>query len=279
MFIKWRTANKRSNISYNRTIVEAARLASKQYALTLRSYSEDWIIVLEKADKRHILCGYALGINNDAASSSANDKVATYCLLSAAGVASVPHHLLSTVIDAGISVGILSELLQQYADVVVKPLRGSRGELVARFQSVRDAQKFIGSSGEREWAASPFIDIQTEIRFVMYRGQIRLAYKKINPVIKQGVKLFNLSQGSEAEALPLQEVPKELSMLAERAMQALQLTLGAVDVVIDAAGTAQVLEINSHFSLDHFALSSVAAKQQVLDFYVMLLAELFGYHS
>jgi glutathione synthase/RimK-type ligase-like ATP-grasp enzyme len=248
--------------------------------LAYAAYSDNWVIVLDYKTRRHIICGYAFGLNSDAASASANDKVATYCLLAASNLPAIPHYLLSTIVDTDINRPLLGTLMARYSDMVIKPLRGSRGELVARFTDVEAACAFAHTSGEREWTASPFIDIQTEMRFVVFNGEVRLVYEKINPVIKDNhLKLFNLSQGTGARLLPADETPPGLERLAVQAMAALSLRLGAVDIIRDSAGAYSVLEVNSHFSLDHFAETSADNRQRVLDFYVMLIGQHFNLHS
>ena len=123
-------------IIYNRTIVETVRRAAERHGIAYTTYSDDWIIVLEKNGRRHIICGYAFGINTDAASSLADDKVATYQLLEAAGLPAIPHYLLSTVVDPGVDTSMLSALLSEHSDLVIKPLKGSRGDLVARLHGL-----------------------------------------------------------------------------------------------------------------------------------------------
>ena len=90
------------------------------------------------------------------------------------------------------------------------------------------------------------------------------------------MKYYNLHRGAEAMLLPGADIPAGLADLAVRSVAALGLRLCAADIVIDAQGTAKVLEINSHFSLDHFADSSASARLFVLDFYDLVIGRLFG---
>jgi len=257
-------------------IVEAARLMSRRYGLACTTYSDDWVIVLEKDGRRLVICGYAFGLNTDAASACANDKVATYHLLAAMRLPVVPHYLLSTIVTERVDRQLLGRLLEEHTSLVVKPLRGSRGDMVARFNNARGIVSFMRRNGEREWTASPFIDIQSETRVVVFDGIIHLVYEKINPVVVGNLKMFNLSKGTEARNVELSEVPQKLKNLATQAMDALNLRIGAVDIVLDSSGTARVIEINSHFSLDHFAESSEANKTLVVQFYEFIIGKTFG---
>src|SRR5437016_3522132 len=104
-------------------IIQAAQHVCRQFGIPYVSYSDDWIIVLEKEGRKHIICGYAFGLNSDAASASANDKVATYCLLEASKLPVTAHFLLSTIVDTAINRQQLDSLLARYSDMVIKPLR------------------------------------------------------------------------------------------------------------------------------------------------------------
>jgi len=202
-------------------------------------------------------------------------KVATYQLLANNDIASVPHYLLSTVINPMINTSMLEKLFKQHKSLVVKPLQGSRGNLVAKFGDRAGALKFIKNSQEISWVASPYIDIKRELRLVIFNGSIWLAYEKLDPKIIGNLKMFNVNLGAHVRNLEIGKLDRKIKVLAKRSMDAIGLKLGAVDIILDDKENAYVLEINSGFSLEHYAQISPANRHNVLEFYKAVISSLF----
>lgn len=264
-------------IPEEQTILAAVRAVCKSHGVTYRTFSDGWIIRLEKAGRRHYLYGYGdLGMNLHAVAQIALDKVAAYLVLDDAGVPAVPHWLLSTVISPEIDPQLLTRLLAEHGSLVVKPLKGGMGRQVHRVDDVAAAMAVTSGQGETEWAASPFVDIAREVRLIVCDGAVRFAHEKSDPVMIDGLKMYNLSLGAGSRQLEPADLPDNLLQLGIGAAAAIGLRLGAVDVAIDTAGMMRVLEINCNFSLEHFAGRSPRNRRRVIALYTGILASAFS---
>lgn len=257
------------------TILAAIRNLEQAGLLTYRAFSDDWIIQLRRGDAtRHIL-GYMFDLNSQVAAAIATDKVGTYELLHASGVAAVPHVLLTAPTMPQPDESLIQNLLACEHALVVKPTQGSRGRDVYLCTDTAMVQKLVGRTDISSWTASPWVDITRELRLVLLNGEVGVAYEKFDPVTVNGVRMFNLNLGAHARRVAPDSLEPALQQLAANAMQAIGLDLGAVDVVFDAEGTPSVLEINSGFSIEHFAAMKPAHYQEAVAFYERLIRGLF----
>ncbi len=242
----------------DRWIVEVIRDICAERGLDFKTFSSGWVLEMGSGEKRHHVIGYQFDINSAVASSIAKDKVAAHLILKDNGVPSVPHALLRPkVSDAQ------RQAIAGWNDLVVKPLDGSGGYYVRRFDSSETAIEWIESTEIPAWAASPFVDIKREIRMIMLGHEPLIVYEK-KPVVKDNLKMFNLGLGGEPNNL----VPDdELLMIAVKAQAALGLRICAVDVAELASGERQVLEINSGFMMEHYMRFSPENKQQTIEMY------------
>lgn len=259
------------------TILAAVRRVCETHDVTYRTFSDGWIIRLQKGSRQHYLYGYGdLGMNKHVAAQIALDKVAAYLLLDDAGVPAVPHWLLSTMVAPVIDQPLVSRLLAEHGPLVVKPLKGGMGRQVHRVESLAGVLAATADQGETEWAASPFIDIAREVRLVVIDDTVRFAHEKNNPVVLDGLKMFNLSLGAGSRQLEPVALPDDLRQLGIHALAAVGLRLAAVDVAIDTEGVMRVLEINCNFSLEHFARRSPENRDRVVALYADILAAVFS---
>ena len=196
-------------------------------------------------------------------------------MLSNSNVNTVPHYLLSSVMEREVHENSLNEHFKNYSELVLKPTRGSRGEGIARVSNSKDSLNHINNNFYVSWAASPFINIQREIRLVILEQSILIAYEKYDPVIINGLKMYNLNLGAKAKKISLNDVDNSHIELAKNAMKTIGLKLGAVDIIVNEQDDASVLEINSAFSLEHFALSTPEDRLTVLNFYEDVIEHLF----
>jgi glutathione synthase/RimK-type ligase-like ATP-grasp enzyme len=261
-------------VTDKRVLVEAARLAAANVGGSYEDFSNGWVGRLQKGDKTAFILGYYIDCNTQAASMIAIDKVATYLLLQDAGVAAVPHYLVRSDAMSDFDTDGLRRLFAEYHELVLKPLKGHRGKSVALYIDADTAINTILAHAEHAWAASPYIAIQREVRVVVFEGSAVLAYEKTNPQQTDGLKMFNLEHGAIPQDVPLETMPEEWRTMVCTAMKAIGLTLGAVDIVIDDRGKARVLEINSGFSLEHYAKTSPQRRQQVLDMYLKVFTSM-----
>ncbi len=262
------------DIAQNSTITEALRSLEKAGKLTYASLSDDWVITFKDSGRTHFIHGFAFDLNSQASSGMARDKVATYQLLADAGIPALEHYLLTYQAPAIPDPTLLSNLFKQYASMVIKPTLGGGGRNVVKCDTADGARALIQHTDIASWAASPFLDIRSEVRFVVYDGAIPLAYEKQNPPTINGLRMFNLGLGAAARRLDSSSIEPGVGKLVRSAMEAIGLKLGAVDVIFPANSEPQVLEINSAFSLEHYAGISQRNRQEVVGFYQRVIADI-----
>ncbi len=238
------------------------------------SYSDDWILKMQKLTVTHWVHGYNFSCNSAAAAANASDKVATHLILSHASIPSVMHILVRSV--TGMNTLLKIDDAFKESPVVIKPLNGSGGLHVNLFEDFKSALKYIDSQSQPEWAMSPFINIEKEIRLIYLDNELLLAYEKQNPFIKNGLKLYNLSYGAIAYTLAEEYIDLDIMNLSRRAIGEMGLALAAVDVVIDKNNDVSILEINSGFSLERYARQSEANNNKVIDIYDKIIENMFS---
>lgn len=260
----------------NRTILEAVHNLQQRGLLAYSSFSDGWIIRLEHAGTTRFIHGYTFGLNTQASASIANDKVATYQLLASHNIPAVRHTLLTSAFAPMPDPAALQDLFAN-SQQVIKPTYGSRGRDVTKCDDPAQATGLIQlHPSVPSWSASPFIDIQNELRLVALDNSIGLAYEKLNPPVINGLKMFNLNLGATASRLDPHAIDHAIREMALDAMRAIGLTLGAVDIVIDDQNNPLILEINSGFSIDHYANLAPSNRQEVVAFYEAVILSSFS---
>jgi glutathione synthase/RimK-type ligase-like ATP-grasp enzyme len=205
----------------------------------------------------------------------AQDKVATYEVLSAADISAVPHVLARSLPGEPIHKAELKHGLAE-GDIVIKPLSGTGGRGVERYAELDAALEFIQTSPEPAWAISPYLEIVSETRFIMFGGKALLAYEKQQPEIKNGLKFYNLSHGAVAVDIPDPEIQASMCGLAERTCRELGLKMAAVDIVSLEDGSQMVLEVNDGFSMEYYARQGAEYKKRAIELYDTIVASMFG---
>lgn len=265
-----------SRITHNRALIEALQNAHLKSSIEFKLFSDDWLIKLDKDDQTRFIFGYAFDINSQASAVIAADKVACYLLLADGKLAAVPHYLLSTVVKPEIDRDYLETLFKANSSLVLKPTDGSRGDLVIKVGDPDELLKHtVMNTRIDSWTVSPHIEIKKEIRLVVLNGVVQLAYEKFDPPSINGLKMFNLNLGASVVGINIKNISEDVTALARDAIKSIGLTLGAVDVVFDADNAPSILEINSGFSLEHFALNSEANRAEVVAFYELVISQLF----
>lgn len=256
-------------------IIEVIRNLQAQGKLSYTALSNDWVIKFWRGGDTHYINGYALDLNSQASGAIATDKVATYQLLTEAQVPAVPHILLTSPTTPEPDKTLLDGLFERYGQLVLKPTHGSRGRDVVKCANAMSVRILMHAPRVPSWSASPFLNIQSETRLVVRDGQVCLAYEKQNPPVIKGLKMFNINLGATPKCLGAGELDADMSELAVRAMKEIGLRLGAVDIVCTSDNQLQVLEINSGFSLDHYASFAPENHREVTAFYEQTIESLF----
>ena len=250
----------------DRWIVRMLREQAEQRGIAFSSWSDDWLIKLQKGDATHRIIGYRFDLNDSVAAAISQDKVATYTVLTNNNIPAVPHQLVRTKVSSA-----NKEVMNGWKHIVIKPLDGTSGHGVKLFHDTDEAIQAIEPSAIQAWAAAPYIDIQRETRLVLLNGTPLLAYEK-RPVTINSLKMFNLGLGATPVNITATD---ELIDLARRAQTALGLRLSAIDICETVDGKLQILEVNDAIMMEHYARASAENKNRAETIYGTILATMF----
>lgn len=246
----------------------------ESHDIDFQSFSDEWVLRLQKGKQIRWIVGYKFDTNRSAAGELAQDKVATYAALKAAGISAIPHYLVRSLPHESIHEAELHEALADQA-VVVKPLEGTGGRQVEYYESTHAAVEMIRASGEPAWAVSPHLDLQHEYRLIVLSGKVLLAYNKTNPTYRGKLKLFNLNYGAIAADISDTELLGKLATVAGQVMDATGLQLAAVDIASVPDGSFCVVEVNDGISMEHYARQSDEYKNRAANVYGTIVEALF----
>lgn len=162
----------------------------EEEAIALTTYSDAWVFALERNGRRGYIFGYQFGLNSAASAAVCNDKCTTYEILSAAGVAAVPHFCFMSPADMkyvgkdGCFVE-LTRLLEQYGSLVVKDNEGTGGKSVCHVRTRTELEHAVIGlfSYARSLAVSPYLEIEEEYRVVVLDGEVKIIFSKQRPRI------------------------------------------------------------------------------------------------
>lgn len=115
----------------DRMLPLAVEAACAAQGIGYAAFSDNWILRLQRGSEQHWVYGYKFDINPIAASLIAQDKVATYLVLQAAGVSALRHVLVRSLLETPIDHAAVLAALPGGA-VVLKPLTGTGGLLSLR---------------------------------------------------------------------------------------------------------------------------------------------------
>lgn len=242
----------------DRWMVQILRDICAERGISFDSYSDDWLLELASNNTTHRVFGYRFDLNDSVSASIAQDKVATYQVLSKANIPAVPHVLVRTKVSHADHT-----VMGDWQKVVIKPLVGTSGHGVHLFDDINAAATHIEESPIAAWAAAPFVDIIREIRVILLDGAPLLIYEK-QPVTIHGLKMFNLGLGATPKDI---EISDELLQLAISAQKELGLRLSTIDIVEDETGRSHVLEINDSIMMEHYARHSPENKWRAVSVY------------
>ena len=256
----------------DRLLPGMVRQACERHGVSYQALSDDWALCLEQSGAVRWVFGYKFDINLAAAASVAQDKVAAYQILAASGIRAMPHVLARSVPGDTLPVEIL---LQTFGNksVVMKPLTGTGGKGVTLYADVGRAIQALATKAEPAWAISPYYDIAAEFRIVVLGGEVVAAYEKTNPVMRNGLKFFNLGMGAVARDI---DPDPELRKLALSAAAAVSLNLAAVDIIRTEAGGYCILEINDGIMMENYARQSPEYEKSAIVLYDAIVTHMFS---
>lgn len=188
-------------------------------------------------DVLHALKKMGVPVYNDGhAIERSVDKGMTSFLLHYAGI---PTPMTWVVRDRAEALVIAESELELGMSLVTKPLFGSQGEGLRRFNKMSDLFWLTGSHGI--YYLQRFVESDGEgysdWRVFVINGRVVAA------MLRKGVCwLNNVARGATCEAVSTDDA---IVTLALRAVQALQMDYAGVDIIRDRDGNYQVIEVNS----------------------------------
>jgi glutathione synthase/RimK-type ligase-like ATP-grasp enzyme len=212
-----------------RLIVRSIRRFAATRGFEVALHGDGWIAEIACGERPHFVHGYDIGLNPASSQRVASDKAATFEILSAAGIPAVPHRLFMHPRFLGFmsAEGNWQAMLRTFddfgRDVVVKDNEGTGGMEMARVRSLNEleeqTQRLFNTT--RGIALSPFLELESESRFVFLDGDCVLAYGKARPsvtgdgtrdvaaLVAEAIAAGRLdSRSVELGALDLQHVPE-----------------------------------------------------------------------
>jgi glutathione synthase/RimK-type ligase-like ATP-grasp enzyme len=236
--------------------------------------SDDWIARLEKGHEICYVHGASFPLNSSTSGLIAEDKVSTYIVLSNAGVAAMPHHLVRFPNSGEIEGSADRALALVHPPLVIKPATEGGGLDVYRVDSIEEAHNLIGRLAARYHALAvcPFETILTEHRVVMLDGEPQVFFRK--ELNGQGEWRHNLKHGARPILEESPKVRAELAVIADQAMNAIRGRFMTVDI-IRTPTARMVLEINGSVMLDHFAAESQEHRACAVEIYRQAISRCF----
>ena len=238
--------------------------------LALTWLCSQWIARVQKNDTDVFISGYLFPLNTAPVSDCMRDKVATYEILTAAGVPGIPHHLVRLP-----SLRDTAQALEQIQaisalPVVIKPAAGESGGFdVYKCETEQQITDVVAdlATRHRSLAVSPFVDITQEYRVVVLDGEPLLIFEKV----RDGREWrHNLKLGATPQIVPDGAVKTEVQKIAVTALRAMQGRLGAVDIANTPEGY-KVMEINGGIALDRFSMHTAENRAIAVGIYTEIM--------
>jgi glutathione synthase/RimK-type ligase-like ATP-grasp enzyme len=272
---------KNKNIQ-KRFFVEAINKAAKERGIETSWFSDDWICELKIGDKRSFIYGFNFPLNDAIAREIAKDKAATSEILTKYGINCVRHTLFVKPNLQKYDLNMTSgDKIFEYVKTldypfVCKDNRGAGGSHVFKVHSEKEFEQALSSVWKKSRGVSlcPFYDIEYEYRFFVLDGEIQFAFKKV--LSKEGDWKFNLNQGSLVELVEVGSILEKLKETAIRSAQSLNLKICSVDIIkLKNSSEHLVLEVNTAITTEHFAQTSLEAKEMSYKLYSNILKKIF----
>lgn len=249
--------------------------------IRLNWVSNHWIAVLEHKQQRHFIAGYKFDLNSAASSLIADDKFATFEVLSYNGLPIIEHSLLYGIDnrepyakDYQSLAYINRFLLSHDNDIVIKPNTGTQGLDIHHVHSLAEVKQAAQQIFKRYESASlcPFYNILTEYRIIMLDDIVVLMYAKS----RGDDWRFNLQQGAQAlKSIPESLRPK-LTKIAKSVVKSLGLRFCSVDIIETSTHELLVMEVNSGVMIEHYITQHPEDYGLVKDIYRAAIKKMFS---
>jgi hypothetical protein len=178
-------------VDNQRGFVDALKKYCVARGIEIEVRSGGWLVIMQRGSTRRLAFGYDVGLNNAVASKVANDKAATAEVLQGCGIPCVAHTFfpgpqMSEYVPPQRSWEPMLALLEQNpAGIVLKPNEGTSGKSVFKVLSVPELElaAYKIFSTHLALAASPYLEIQNEVRVILLDGCPLIVYRKDRPAI------------------------------------------------------------------------------------------------
>lgn len=262
-----------------RVIGSALRRSAEARGLEFEGFGHGWVIRLSNGPIRRHVFGYDFELNSATAAKIAGDKSATFALLDRAGVPAVEHRLFlrSDVAPSGIEGNDREAMIafaeEHHWDLVCKSNVGTGGRNVYHVVHEKELDEAVAKVYRRHHAVAlaPFVEVDGEFRVIMLDGAAQLVYEKH---AGNGEWRHNLGLGGRAVDVDDDSRRTGLTALAVRAMEALGLRFGSVDIV-EVNDWHFVLEVNAGVMMEHYGRSSDQRRAEAYDIYDRAVAAMF----
>lgn len=248
--------------------------------ITITWLSNGWLALLEQNDKRHFVMGYKFDLNPAIAADIADDKFATFDVLSCANIP-VIHHALLYEIDCAAacaqgmnSLDYVRNFMAKYDQhIVIKPNNGTRGSNVYEIRDEVELEPALKQIFHQSFSASmcPFYRIKHEYRLIMLDDEVKIAYRK-----ERGDDWrFNLRYGAKACEIKDEMLYRKLVEIAIHATRAVGLRFCSVDIIETADHELLVLEVNSGVMVDGYLTQHPDKYKDVYGMYRQAVQKMF----
>lgn len=273
-----------------RAFIDIIKQICQEEKISLKQFSDNWIMQLTKNGISKYIVGYKFDINSSCTSEICNDKCALFSILENSAIPIINHNILFKNNE-----GKLNELFNRYnKDIVIKPNTGTCGNNVYHIKSQKEAINIYNKiiSYEDNVCVCPFYNIKNEYRAIFLNDKIQYAYKKVKPVVigngqdnlkellldfneayfkkesnfknsKFDLKYipqrneiieyewrFNLSRGSKIDEIDQYE-EEMISSISKAAAKEINLKFGSIDIIETYDKQYKIIEINSGVMMEN----------------------------
>ena len=254
--------------------------------------SKDWVFMLEKDNVTRFFIGSKSALNDHALGNVIDDKYALYTVLKEKNIPVCEYNIVYGEDNkSSYAEGCNSlEYVKNYFynnnhDIVLKPNYGTCGRDVYRLNDICELEDVYYKLTNKYYSLSmsPFYHTKNEYRFIFLDGEIRISYKKNNPVVygdgKHTIRELlinfnkeyfsnilddsiydrvlnidekyeynwkhNLALGSISSEITDKDLYDKLSSLAIRAAKEIGLRFGSIDIIVTEDDEYFILEMNS----------------------------------
>lgn len=256
--------------------------------------SKNWIVKLEQNNKVRYLTGNKFDLNGHALGNIMDDKYATYEVLNSFNIPVCVHNIFyrennhnSFASNCHTKKDMLAIFNKYNKNIVIKPNHGSMGIGVYHITNESDLLEKTKLLFKDNYSISicPYYHIKNEYRVIILNNEIKLLYKKINPIVigdgKKALKellndfnkyyfydkdipniipkkdevyaydfKFNLSRGSIATLNIEKHLKEKLELLALNVSNKVNLSFASIDIIETTDNNLLVMEINSGVTID-----------------------------